>query len=533
MKKILHNGKIITMETQQPYAEAMEIRDNLIYRVGSNEEILKYKDGADEIIDLEGKLLLPAFQDSHLHTLETVTTMGYLNVSECTSLKEIQEAILDKIKDYPEDKVCVVIGIDENKFEDRQFPTQEDMNAVSDKVPIFALRRCMNIAMLNAPALKYFADELEVIRVKVNGGADEDADGNFTGLIRGTLAISLLTPKMKKEEIADALFAIKDRFLSVGLTTVHSDDFISSTRENVMDIYIGLAKEGKMPFRIIQQMRIPDPKVIENHFKDLRGYNEDIEPWYKFGPLKMILDGTLGGKTAKMREPFEGEPDNTGVAMYTDDELYEITKAGVEHDLPLALHCIGDEATAQFFRNLERLDKEFDMKDKRAAVVHAQIIGEDQYELFGKYKAIANVQPAFLLSDRAPAEANVGQERADQAYHWRTILANGGTVVGGSDSPIESFDPILGIHALVNRRLDESEEAWHPDQCFTVEEAIYAYTLGPAYASYEENRRGSIKPDKLADFVILSDDITAIDTMKIKDVVVEKTYMDGKLVYEK
>ncbi len=535
MDIILYNGNIITMDENNPKAGAVAIKGNKIIAVGKDEEVLNLKNKDTEIIDLNLKTLVPGFIDSHMHMLDYAQGLESVDLENCKSIEEIKDKLKDIVKNEDISKDKLIIGIDwnEDNLLENRFPRKEELDAVTIETPMIIVRRCGNIAVLNTKAVEKFSKGLKDIYESKKDSIEVDEEGNFTGLIKGNDTISLIIPPFKKEDIEAALLKVCDHCIKNGLTSVQADEFISADMEDVLEVFFKLANNNKLPIRVYKQLRLPTIDKLNRFLK--MGYKTgDGDEFFKIGPLKLVIDGVLGARTAALRNPYSDDPTNVGILIYEQDELDEITSKAYKNGLQIAIHGIGDRAIDMIFDTFIKALEENPKDDPRFRIIHSQITAKDHIDKYKKYNVIADVQPAFISSDLPIVESRVGEERAKWTYNWKRFLERGIHISAGSDSPIESFNPLIGIYAFVTRQTLDGypEEGWLPEQKLTVYEAIYAYTMGAAYSSFEEDIKGSITPGKLADMVVLSDDIFNIDSKKIKDIKVEKTIIDGKVVYE-
>lgn len=531
MRKLYFNGNLLTLDPRQPKAEAVLVEDGSIARVGDSEKLLKIADDCEKI-DLGGRLMLPAFQDSHLHVFEMTMLSTHIDVEGAKSVAEVQDTIRKAIQEVERD-FYIAAGWNEHYFEQPRFISCKDLDEVSDEIPMMALRRCRNIAVLNTPAIKIYRDDLMGIYKEYPDGVDV-ADGEPTGLIKGTVPISRISPKIQRKDMEEGLISLASKFYSAGITTVHTDDFTSASMDDVLDVYFSLIRSGKMPIRIVEQARVIEAEDMDKYLRILEK-NPDIDSrWFKGRVMKVVLDGTLGARTCFVREPF-ADSEGCGIFIYDEAFLRSSFKRAVENGLQIVAHAIGDGAISKALEIFEELKEEFNSVDPRHGIIHNQLLREDHFGKIASLGVVSMVQPMFISSDYEVAEQAVGPERAKTAYNWKTLVELGGVVTSGSDAPIEDFDPINNIHVLVNRTDANGLPAggWHPEEKFTVEEAIYTYTLGAAHLSFSENEKGSITPGKVADFAVLSDDITEMPSDRIREAKVDLTIMNGDIVYRR
>ena len=325
--------------------------------------------------------------------------------------------------------------------------------------------------------------------------------------------------------------------LSTGLTTVQTDDFKlwDATIDDILAAYEELDKEGKLNVRFIQQLRLITDAQLEDYLHRHSGRTGDGSEFFKIGAFKLLPDGSLGGKTAALREPYEGDPENKGIFVYDEKVFYDLLEKAYRNGLQLAIHAIGDYTMDVILDCYEKIAAKYPKPDPRFRIIHCQITSEDILDRFARNGVLADIQPLFIRADMEIAEELLGKARVSTSYAWKTMLDKGIHVSGSSDAPVESCDPILAIHcAVTSQNLDgQPAGGWLPQQKLTVQEAVALYTTGSAYTSYEENVKGKLCPGYLADFIVLSQDIFSVPENEIVNTKVEQTYLGGKLVYSR
>ena len=274
---------------------------------------------------------------------------------------------------------------------------------------------------------------------------------------------------------------------------------------------------------------------LEDYLHRHSGRTGDGSEFFKIGAFKLLPDGSLGGKTAALREPYEGDPENKGIFVYDEKVFYDLLEKAYRNGLQLAIHAIGDYTMDVILDCYEKIAAKYPKPDPRFRIIHCQITSEDILDRFARNGVLADIQPLFIRADMEIAEELLGKERVSTSYAWKTMLDKGIHVSGSSDAPVESFDPILAIHcAVTSQNLDgQPAGGWLPQPKLTVQEAVALYTTGSAYTSYEENVKGKLCPGYLADFIVLSQDIFSVPENEIVNTKVEQTYLGGKLVYSR
>lgn len=542
MDKILFNGKIALMDSQNTsWSEAVAIKDRKIAKVGTNEEILQFKGKETELIDLKGRLVLPGFNDSHVHLLGYGYTLEAVDLGDTKSIDEIIGSVKEFIekKKISKEKWVTGRGWNHDYFiNEKRFPTRYDLDKISTEHPIVLIRVCGHVLVTNSKALEILGIDKNTPQVE-GGEFDLDNEGEPLGIFREN-AMYLVrdqVPEPTIEEIKEMLLNAMKDFNAYGITSVQSDDFEAipgRNYDNIMKAYKELVDEGKLTIRVYEQCLLPSVDKLNTFLA--KGYKTGLgNEYFKIGPLKLLGDGTLGARTAALTKPYKDCPETKGIPIYTQEELDKIIEKAHNNGMQIAVHCIGDKIMYMVFQAIEKAILKNPRDDHRHGIVHCQITDEYLLNKFKELNVIAYIQPIFLDYDWKIVEKRVGKELMETSYNWKTLLNRGIPIACGSDAPVETFNVLYGIYEAVTRKdlTGKPLKGWLPEQKLTVEEAVYGYTKAGAYASFEENIKGSIEEDMLADLVVLSANIFEIQEDKIKDVVVDMTIFDGKIVYKR
>lgn len=531
---ILYNGNIITVDPKAARAQAVAIADGRLVAVGSNDEVLALKCAATELVDLAGQTVVPGFNDSHMHLLNVGTAMERVELSAARSRAQLVAIARDFLAANPGLTLLRGRGWNQDRFADRQMPSRHDLDQISTEIPIVFTRVCGHVCVVNSKALQMagIARGIEQVR---GGQIDLDPDGEPTGVLSEE-AIGLIGSLFPEDTQADykrryhkgALLAS-----SLGLTSVQTDDMGDlHAAEAKLQALAELIAEGNLPVRVNLQSRLAQPELVAKLLELRERYTFPAHT-VEFGPVKIMTDGSLGGRTAALHDPYADDPATRGVAVLDQDEVNSIFTAAHENGLQVSGHAIGDYAMQLMLNGFRHVLTKKPTLDARPRIIHAQITTPGILAEMKELGVVADIQPTFVGTDLHIVEQRVGHQRAVSTYAWMTMHAMGIPTAGGSDSPVESCSPLLGIYSAVTRQDAEGYPAggWLPDQKLTVAEAIELFTMGSAYACFDEQHKGSISVGKLADLVVLACDITAIAPEKIKDVRVVATYLGGKRVH--
>lgn len=526
---IITNAKVWTVDKQRPTAEAVAVIGDRIVAVGSSAEIDRWRGPQTKILDAAGKLLLPGFNDAHVHFVDGGAQLDQVQLSDAPSEQEFVKRVAAQVGKTPKGEWVLGGDWDETLWSPALLPTKDTIDPVSPDTPIFISRHDGHMALANSRAMKLAGVTAKTPDIP-GGVILRDAQGNPTGIFKDAAQqyIRKVIPRMSHEQRLRAIKRAMDYAASVGVTSVQH------MNPEYADIaaYSELAERGELTTRVYAA-------PLETGWNDFakiglrHGWGSS---YLRLGALKGFADGSLGSKTAYMFEGFNDDPKNHGILS---DEMHPVeamrdrlTKADAA-GLQVCTHAIGDQAISVVLDIYEHIVKTNGDRDRRLRIEHAQHMAAKDFDRFAKLKVIASVEPYQAIDDARFAEARIGHDRAGRTHAYRTFLDHGVRLAFGTDWDVVPLDPILTVYAAVTRApLDgKSPEGWFPEQKLTVAEAVDAYTMGSAYAEFQEKEKGSISPGKLADMVILSDDIFKIRPELIRNVKVEATIVGGKIIF--
>ncbi len=531
MKTVFINGKIFTCDDKNPLAEAVVIESNKISFVGSTNDALKKisLDEANEVIDLNGKLMLPGFIDNHVHFINGGLYLLGIDLRPANSTSEFKQILKDYAEKNP-GKWITGGYWDHEKWEIKDYPTKEMIDEVVPNQPVFVSRLDGHMGVANSLALKLAGITKET--QSPDGGliVKDPKTGEPTGLLKDNAMdfVFNIIPSPSKDEYYQAVLAAFDEAKRLGITSVQDITFADA-----LEAYQKAKDEGKLTCRIYTRWPIADYKsLVEKGIKV--GYGDE---YIRMGSLKAFADGSLGSSTAWFFEKYNQDTTTYGLPMdiVNDGSLEKWALDADKNGLQLSVHAIGDKANAYMLDLFEKIIKENPKWDRRFRIEHAQHVRFEDIKRFAELGVIPSVQPYHCIDDGVWAEKRIGPERIKYTYPFKSFLESGAKICFGTDWYVAPLNPLLGIYAAVTRRTldDKNPDGWIPEQKISVEDAIKCYTINSAYASFEENIKGSIEVGKLADLIVLSEDILTIDPVKIKDVEVEMTIFDGKIIYKK
>lgn len=527
---IITNAKIWTVDKSLPMAQAVAVIGDRIVAVGSTTDTDAWRGPHTHVIDAAGKFLLPGFNDAHVHFVSGGMQLDNVQLNDATTPEEFALRIGERARVTPKGEWIVGGNWDETKWNPPNMPTKDLIDSLTPDTPVFVSRYDGHMGLANSVALK-----LASITAKTpdppGGTVVRDAQGNPTGALKdaATAYIDKVIPPLTHEQRLKIVKRALSYAASVGVTSVQH---LVASYEDIR-VYDELLQRGELTARIYAAPSI-------THVDDLAklGVGHAFGgPYLRVGMLKAFADGSLGSGTAYFYEPFLNQGNNRGLLS---DEMHPISlmrdrymKADAA-GLQICTHAIGDEGISTILDLYADVIKAHGEADRRLRIEHAQHMAAKDFERFAQLHVIASVQPYHAIDDGRFAESHIGHDRASRTYAFRTFLDHGVRLAFGTDWEVAPLDPVLTVYAAVTRAtLDgKNPNGWFPEQKLSVAEAIEAYTVGSAYAEFQEKEKGSITPGKLADMVLLSEDLFSIAPMKIRDVHVLKTFVGGRLVFD-
>ncbi len=521
---IVKNARVWTGSEEKPWAEAIAVAGSRILAVGSSEKISPLAAPATEVIDGQGKMVVPGFIDCHVHFLEGGFRLASVQLRDAATPEEF----IRRIKAYAAQVgpgVWITGGDWDHALWGGELPSCHWIDSVSTKNPVWVSRLDGHMALANSLAMR--AAGIGPGTTDVEGGTIvRDPHGRPTGIFKDNAMalIDRVVPEPDREQRERALQAAMDYVASQGVTTVHHmgswDD---------LELFAASHAAGKLTTRIYAAVPLATAHLLASRLRS-QGQGDD---WLRIGMLKGFVDGSLGSHTAAFFEPFTDAPSDSGLLVNSPEDLYRWIRQADSAGLQVAVHAIGDRANAILLDIYERVAAEHGPRDRRFRIEHAQHLRPADIPRFAQLGVIASMQPYHAIDDGRWAEKVIGPERIKTTYAFRLLLDHKALVVFGSDWYVAPPSPLLGIYAAVTRRTIDGKNpgGWVPEQKITVEEALRAYTAEAAYASFEETKKGTLEPGKLADFVVLDRDITRVPPEEIAEAKVLMTVVGGKVVF--
>jgi predicted amidohydrolase YtcJ len=552
---VLTNGIVSTMDENHPRASMIAIRGETIVAVAYNiSDAIKSEQAADvqaligphtRVIDLHGQFAMPGFNDAHAHLFGAAYAKLEVDLSGTKSLAEFQQRIRDRLKDYKPGDWILGQGWDHTLWTEKKFPTRQDLDAVSTDHPMFFGRLDGHVAVANSRAFQ-IAGITRATPDPPAGHIERDAkSGEPTGMLEEDSAMDLVykrVPPYSEQQRRRGFELVMDEAAQYGVTSVQDNSVMDANDaanfgwQNFL-LLQELQREGKLKFRITEWLPFDAPLPRLEEMRRAGGSSVPGKPadsWLNTGQLKALLDGSLGSRTAAMLAPYSDDPGTSGILRVDPDRLKQMAIERDRAGFQLAFHAIGDRANRVALDTFAAVLEANGPRDRRDRVEHAQVVESGDFARFGKLNVIASMQPAHLLDDERWAAARLGPERSRGAYAWHTMEKNGVHLAFGTDYPVVPINPLRGIYSCVTRQLADGtpDRGWQPQERLRAKDCFRAYTVGSAYAQFEEQRKGTIAPGMLADIVVYPKDLNETQPSEILTIPVAMTIVGGKIVYQ-
>jgi hypothetical protein len=548
---ILFNGKIFTADAKGTFVEAVAIEGERIVAVGPTKEI-KLLYSAEKELDLQGRLVTPGFNDAHIHFMNGGLSLLRVDLNGAKTLEEAKRRVAAKVKELPAGSWVTGRGWDHTLW-GGTWPTRQNLDEVAPNNPVILQRVDGHVAWTNTLALKK-AGVTKETQAPEGGEILRDANGEATGILKETAQglVGRFVPEPSMTERVKAAELALAEARRYGITSVQDISGYEATK-----LYRELLKQGKLTVRVAEFQN------FDNSIEELKRQRAEFASFkddplrIRIGALKGYVDGTLGSRTAAMLAPYSDDPKNSGIPRRSPEELTKMVEERAKAGFQIALHAIGDRANRMaldgfwladpvvrtslaMLNNIppelqKKIVADAEKERKRHRIEHSQVIAPSDFKRFYELGVLASMQPSHAISDKRWAGERLGEYRALGAYAWHTFLSYDVHTPFGTDWPVEPINPYLGLYASVTRQSVEGDPfgGWIPQERLTMDQAIRCYTAESAYATFEEKEKGQIAVGMLADLVIHSRDLFAIEPKEILQTEATMTILGGKIVYEK
>lgn len=532
---LIINGKVLTIDRDNPRAEAVAIKGDIIMAVGTTREISKLADeGSTTIIDARGRLVIPGFNDAHVHF--GPLDPDYIELRYTIDPKSITEKVKVQVERSKPGELIRGGHWEHEMFIDRNWPSKELIDSVSPDNPVVLSRADGHSVLVNSYVLRKSGITSQTPDPFGGEIQRDPLTGEPTGILKESAENLIKTGAVRTNRTVEEesertwqgyLLALKEA-REFGVTSIQipgSADF---------EAYERLMKKGQLTSRIDIGRTLTDDTAILKSYRSLADKYPGEGNWIRFGYLKAFIDGTIGSGTALLFEPFADNPKSSGLAMMTYEKFEKMVVKADKHGFQIGVHSIGDKGNNWTLNAFEKASQENGQRDSRHRDEHSQTLQLSDIARFAQLGVIPSMQPTHCISDKKFYEKRIGQERCKGAYVWRDLLETGAILAFGTDYQVEPLNPMEGLYAAVTRkdRLGEEGEGWFPKQKLTMEEAIKYYTFGSAYAQFMDNRKGMIRKGYLADIVITDKDLLTIPESEIMKTRIDYTITGGKVVYQ-
>jgi predicted amidohydrolase YtcJ len=526
---ILENASILTLTSPDARAEAVWISEGRIGAVGSRADVAAAAPAGTHHVDLDGAVVLPSLTDSHVHMLSYGLFLSDIDAN-LRSIADLVATVRERAATEPPGTWLGGRGWDHERFAEHRYPTRHDLDAAAPSHPVIIRRFCGHVAVANSLALRQAGITADTDDPPA-GVIDRDEHGEPTGVLRedAVKLVEARRPAPNESARRSALAAAIRKALAYGITNVHSQDaWQPGETRGVLDLYRTVAEEGA---RIRVYALFPAAEAPALAVEGLRTGSGD--EFVRLGPAKIFADGSLGGTTAALSEPYADAPGQRGVLMHPQDELNELVRAAHAAGDQVAVHTIGDRGTDAVLEAFERAQRTHPRDDPRFRAIHLQVLRKGHLQRLQDLAIIADIQPKFATTDGLWVEQRLGPQRLAHAYLLKSFLDGGIHACAGSDSPVEPLDPWLGIEAAVRREnpAEGVAGAWLRREGVDAYRALRMFTAGAAYAEFREGQKGVVAPGAFADLIVVDRDPTEIAPSELRQVKVQATLLGGEVVH--
>ncbi|MGI9497864.1 MAG: amidohydrolase [Mariniblastus sp.] len=539
---VLVGGNIYTVDQSRPHAEAIAVNAGRIVAVGSDKAISAYITPETQVIDLNGKFAMPGFIEGHAHFMGLGESMMMLNLHKAKTWNEIVLQVENATRTTPPGEWIIGRGWHQSKWDHVPspnvdgYPTNFEMNLATPDHPVLLTHASGHMSFANEYAMRLAGIDVDTVNPR-GGEIVKDENGKPIGIFRETAQALIQKvktradsqrPQSEKQAYSQRAAELASmECLKKGITSFQDAGSTLATVRTLRQ----LADKGKLGVRLWVMIRDDNERLRGQlaNFKMI-GY---ADQFLTCRALKRSIDGALGAHGAWLLAPYQDLPTSSGLNTASIESVTETAKLGIKNDFQVCVHAIGDRANREVLDIYEKMFREFPSQfPRRWRIEHAQHLHPDDIPRFGKLGVIASMQGIHCTSDAIFVPQRLGMRRSEEgAYVWKSLIETGAIVTNGTDAPVEDVDPIASFYASVTRRLTD-KFTFFPEQVLSREQAIRSYTIDNAYAAFEENIKGSLVPGKLADIVVLNNDLIQCDAEQIKNTRVEMTIIDGRIAFQ-
>jgi len=530
---VFRNGRVYTANDKSPHAEAVAVRGNRIVFVGNNAGAYRLGGPSTRVVDLKGAALFPGFTDAHVHLSGVGAREMNLNLEGANTLEEFLARVKARVDQARPGQWVTGRGWIETFWKPPVFPTRQDLDRIAPNNPVYLTRADGHASVANSAALRLAAITRNT-QAPEGGAINRAADGEPTGMLidRAQGLVGRLVPPAGEAELDERILRGAQREVELGWTQIHEAGESWSGVERLRRLY----RDGKLKLRIYQSIRGPgrDVDTLIARGASLGEFGGLLT----VRAIKVTIDGALGSRGAALLAPYSDDPKNTGLITADTTAYQAMLVAALRNGIQVETHAIGDRGNRLMLDFYERAMAAVPAAERKVAEPrwrdeHSQIVNPADIPRFKQLGVIASMQPSHAIGDLYFAPSRLGMERLRGAYAWQSFLKLGVPIAGGSDAPVERGEPLIEFYAAVARKdlQGRSGEGWHPEEAATREQALRMFTVGAAYAAFEEDQRGTIEVGKLADFTVFDRDLMRVPVAEILKAKTLMTVVNGEIVY--
>ena len=541
----IKNANIATMDETCPAASSAVVIDEYFAYVGDEAGaaafLQEHPQQALQEIDCGGQFLLPGFNDSHMHYMHYCKTKMGAELFSCTSMADL----VQRMKDYFENRYdknsglwVVGEGWNQDSFTDeKRFPTNRDLDAVTTEYPILVMRTCFHVGSMNSKAMELLGINKDTVG-QYGDYAECWPDGTPNGVVKEIVLddIKCNLPAPSLEQLLEKMIECQTDLFESGITSIQSDDFKYFPDGGAYDMMERIRKasdKGIFKLRMAEQALMYSLEEMETFF-DQYGWDDSFgNRSFKIACIKLLADGSLGARTAYLRKPYADDPSTRGLLLFPAEQLKEMVMKAHRNNMAVAIHAIGDGAIELCLDAIEAAQKALPHLKPRHGIVHCQITDKRLLARFKELNVAAYIQPVFVDYDMHIVFDRVGEALGRTSYAWKTYIESGVHAPFGTDCPVESFDPFRGIYCAATGCDTKGRGPLWPDQVLSRQQALYGYTAAGTYTSRDEDIKGKIRPGMLADFITLDTDLLTCSAKEILNAKVTATYIGGECVFSR
>ena len=541
----IKNAKIATMDENNPVATSAVVIGDFFAYVGDEQGaaafLAEHPQKELHELDCKGQFLLPGFNDSHMHYMHYCKAKMGANLGPSSSIDDL----VARMKDFFDNRYDKTSGLwvtgegwnQDNFTDEKRFPNNRDLDAVTTEYPILVMRTCFHVGAMNSKAMELLGINKDTVG-KYGEYAELWPDGTPNGVVKEIVLddIKCNLPAPSLDQLLEKLIESQHDLFEYGITSVQSDDFKYFPDGGAYDMMARIRKasdRGELKLRIAEQALMYSLEEMETFF-DENGWDDSFgNRSFKISCIKLLADGSLGARTAFMRQPYADDPTTKGLALFSQEDLDAMVWKAHENNMAAAIHAIGDGAIEMCLDAIEKARKGMPHLHPRHGIVHCQITDEKQLQRFKELDVIAYIQPVFIDYDMHIVFDRVGKTLGDTSYAWKTLIESGVKAPFGTDCPVENFDPFRGIYCAATGKDTQGRGPAWPQQILSRQQALYGYTAAGAYSSFDETVKGKIQPGMYADFITLDTDLMTCADEDILKAKVTATYINGNCVFSR